>query len=156
MSTGYQRRLPLARPSGLTKGPHMEIHDALQQIPLFAEVNKTDLETLAASTRIESFKTGQVILREGRVGAAFYIILSGKVEVIKEMATAEPTVLSTLNSGDFFGEIAAMKHVSRTASVKALEDTQCLVIRRLGLDCFIERYPMMASRVGAVLSARLG
>ena len=133
----------------------MEVRDLLQQTPLFAELSDADLEALATSTRIETFKPGHVILREGRVGAAFYVVLSGKVEVIKGIA-AEPSVIATLGVGDFFGEIAVMQHVSRTASVRALAETKCLVIRRLGLECYIERYPKMAAIVESALSARFG
>ena len=134
----------------------MEVRDLLQQTPLFAELSEADLEALATSTRIETFKPGHVILREGRVGAAFYVLLSGKVEVIKGIATPEPSVIATLGAGDFFGEIAVMEHVSRTASVRALAETRCLVIRRLGLECYIERYPKMAAAVESALSARFG
>ena len=134
----------------------MEVRDLLQQTPLFAELSDADLETLATSTRVETFKPGQVILREGRVGAAFYVLLSGKVEVIKGIAAPEPSVIATLGAGDFFGEIAVMEHVSRTASVKAVVETRCLVIRRLGLDCYIERYPKMAATVESALAARFG
>ena len=134
----------------------MEVRDLLQQTPLFAELSDADLEALATSTRVETFKPGQVILREGRVGAAFYVLLSGKVEVIKGIAAPEPSVIATLGAGDFFGEIAVMEHVSRTASVRAVAETTCLVIRRLGLDCYIERYPKMAAAVESALSARFG
>ena len=48
----------------------MEIVDLLKQTPLFNEMDKTDLEELVPSTRVETFQPGRVILREGRVGAA--------------------------------------------------------------------------------------
>lgn len=128
----------------------------LKEAPLFAGMNETDLAALGQSTRIESFTTGHVILREGRVGTAFYLILSGEVEVIKSLKGAEPSIIGRMGSGEFFGEIGAMKHVTRSASVVAVEETTCLVIHRLDLDSYIERYPEIANKVEAVLSARFG
>jgi CRP-like cAMP-binding protein len=132
----------------------MEIIDLLKQTPLFAEVNKADLEVLAPSIRIETYSTGRVILREGRVGAAFFLLVSGSVEVIKGMGRPEQVVVATLGAGDFFGEIASMKHLPRSASVRALAETQCLVIQRLHFDSYIERFPSVLAKVELALVAR--
>src|SRR5262245_18272714 len=108
----------------------MEVGDLLKQIPLFEYLHAGDIDILAQSTRIQTYKTGQVILREGHVGTAFFILVSGSVEVVKQSSGAEPVVLATLGAGEFFGEIATMKHVPRSASVRALQETMCLVIWR--------------------------
>jgi CRP-like cAMP-binding protein len=134
----------------------MEAGDLLKQTPLFAELSDADLSKLGPSTRMEIYKPDQVILREGRVGPAFYVVVSGKVEVVKGLGSAEPAVIATLEAGDFFGEIAAIKHVTRSASVRAAIETRCLVIRRLDLDSFIERYPVIAAKVASALSTRFG
>jgi CRP-like cAMP-binding protein len=134
----------------------MEIIDLLKQTPLFAELSQADLEMLTPSIRMETYTVGKVILREGRVGAAFFLIVSGGVEVIKGMESPEPVVIALLGVGDFFGEIAAMKHVTRSASVKAVSETTCLVIQRLHFDSYIERFPIILAKVESALSARLG
>jgi CRP-like cAMP-binding protein len=134
----------------------METTQMLKQTTLFTQLSETDLAALGQSTRLESFKTGHVILREGRVGAAFYLILSGEVEVIKSMASAEAAIIGRIGPGEFFGEIGAMKHVTRSASVLAVEETSCLVIRRLDLDSYIERYPEIAGKIDSALSSRFG
>ena len=132
----------------------MEVGDLLKQSPLFTELSASDIDILARSTRTETYHAGQAILREGRVGAAFYVLISGRVEVVKGMATAEPLVVATFGVGDFFGELATMKHVPRSASVRALEETKCLVIRRLDLGSFIERFPELIAKVESALSSR--
>ena len=95
----------------------MEIVDLLKQTPLFGEMNEADLEELIPSTRVETYEPGRVIIREGRVGAAFFLIVSGAVEVIKALGTSEEKLVNRLGAGDFFGEIANMKHTTRVASV---------------------------------------
>ena len=133
----------------------MEIIDLLKQTPLFAEMSEADLETLIPSIREEAYPEGRVILREGRVGAAFFLIISGSVEVVKGMDSPEPVVVAKLGAGDFFGEIAAMKHVTRSASVRALTETKCLMIQRLHFDSYIERFPIVLAKLESALSARL-
>ena len=133
----------------------MEVADVIKQTPLFAELSEADINQLSQSSRIETHQPGHVILREGRVGAAFYVLISGKVEVIKGMDGAAPVVISTLEAGDFFGEIAALKHGTRSATVQAVTEATCLVVRRLDLDSFIERYPILSAKVTSVLNERL-
>jgi len=132
----------------------MEASDLLKETPLFAEFSDADINSLAQSTRLEVYGPGDVIVREGRVGAALFVVISGNVEVIKGMTGADPEVVAKLGVGDFFGEIAVMKHVPRSASVRALSETKCLVIRRLDLESYIERYPNIASKVELALFTR--
>lgn len=132
----------------------MEIVDLLKQTPLFSEMNRADLEELIPSTRVETYEPGRVILREGRVGAAFFLIVSGSVEVIKALGKPEEKVVNKLRAGDFFGEIANMKHSPRVASVRALTDTQCLMIQRLHIDSYIKRFPIVLAKVELALAVR--
>src|SRR5690349_15099355 len=108
----------------------MKTEDLLKEIPLFHNLKKNELELILRSARRVTYSAGRTIVREARVGAAFFVIVSGRVEVIKAMDGPNPQVLATLGPGDFFGEIASVKHLPRSASVRALEDTECLVIWR--------------------------
>lgn len=134
----------------------MEIVHLLKQTPLFGEMNEADLEELIPSTRLEIYEPGRVIIREGRVGAAFFLIVSGSVEVIKALGTPEEKVINKLGAGDFFGEIANMKHTTRVATVQALTETKCLMIQRLHLDSYIERFPAVLARVEEAVADRGG
>lgn len=132
----------------------MEAIDLLKQTPLFAGLSTAELEILVPSIRVETYPPGRVILREGRVGAAFFLIVSGSVEVIKAMGSPDQAVVATMGAGEFFGEIATMKHLLRSASVKALAETKCLVIQRLHFDSYIEQYPSVLAKVEAALATR--
>jgi len=132
----------------------MEPGDLLKQTSLFAELSDDDVSKLSPSTRLEIYQPGHMILREGRVGTAFYVLISGQVEVVKGITGTTPAVVAKLEAGDFFGEIAAMKHVTRSASVRAVTETKCLVIHRMDLDSFIERYPVIAAKVTSALLSR--
>jgi CRP-like cAMP-binding protein len=87
-------------------------------VPLLALLPEPTLDALArATTRVEA-AAGDVVIREGEPGDLFYVIESGEVEVTKEGRH-----VATLGSGEFFGEIALLRDVPRTATVTALSDT---------------------------------
>ena len=133
----------------------MEIADLLKETALFHNLQKEEIELISRSTRLEKFQAGKAILREGRVGTAFYVIVSGRVEVVKDMDGAAPAVLATFGPGDFFGEIATIRHLPRSASVRALEDTECLVLWRADFDGFIVKFPEAAARIESAARDRL-
>jgi CRP/FNR family cyclic AMP-dependent transcriptional regulator len=132
----------------------MEVSELLKQMPLFAGLSSADLDVLSPSVRSETYKAGHVIVREGRVGVAFFLVISGSVEVVKGMGSLEEAVLTKLGAGDFFGEIAALKHGTRSASVRALEETKCLVVQRLHFDSYVDQFPSVRAKVEAALSVR--
>ena len=134
----------------------MDTTQLLKQAPLFETLSDEDIELLAQSTRIQDYKARQIIVIEGRVGAAFFILVSGSVEVIKRRGQSDEQVLATLGTGDFFGELATMKHVPRSASVRALQDSKCLVIRRADFEAYISKFPEVTAKVESTLIARFG
>jgi CRP-like cAMP-binding protein len=133
----------------------MEIADLLKQTTLFHDLQEDEIELISRSTRLEAYQAGKTILREGRVGTAFYVIVAGRVEVVRDIDGAEPVVLAIFGPGDFFGEIATIKHLPRSASVRALEDTQCLVLWRADFDGFIVKFPEASARIESAARTRL-
>ncbi len=133
----------------------MEIVDLLKQAPLFSEMNKADLEELVPSTRVEAYEPGRVILREGRVGAAFFLIVSGTVEVIKALGKPEERVVAERGAGDFFGEIALIAHTPRNATITTTSAARALVITDRAFRQLLDRQPQIAVGVLTALAERL-
>ena len=133
----------------------MTIEDSLKKIPLFHNLQSNELELVVRSTRLMTYDAGRTIIREGRTGAAFFMIISGRVEVVKDMDGPSPVVLANFGPGDFFGEIATIAHSPRSASVRALEETECLVIWRADFAAFINQFPEAAAQLEAKARARL-
>ncbi len=88
----------------------------------------------------DSFKKGEVVFNEGDKGNAMYIIKSGKVDVIKDTGKEE-VVLATLEPKSFFGEMALFGDPSRSATIRAAEDTKMIVITKEILDSQFENVP---------------
>ena len=105
----------------------MAIEDTLANVELFADLEKSDLARLAKATVVRQFKKGDVIVNEGEVGVAFYVISKGSVEVVKG---GGEQVVGTLPEGSFFGEMALFDNHPRSASVRAATDCECLVLTK--------------------------
>lgn len=96
------------------------------------------------------YEPGTVVFREGEPGNEMYIIQKGKVRVTKKFA-GKPHVISILEKGDFFGEMAIASRVPRSATVTAIDSVEALAFDREGLLKMIGRNP----RVGLSIIDRL-
>jgi CRP-like cAMP-binding protein len=133
----------------------MSIEDTLAQVPLFSELNRRALGRLAKGTVKRQFASGDVIVKEGEQAVAFFFLLSGRVEVVKGAEGSSPKVLRTMGPGDFFGEMALLDGYLRSASVRALEDTECLQLWRWDFLYALRTNPHIAAEILPVLSRRL-
>lgn len=133
----------------------MESQSILGQVILFAGLDEATLEGLAAFTFRRSFKPGELIVEEGRTGNGLYIILSGKVEVIKGLGGDKPQTLAELAQGEPFGEMALLGEWPRTASVRACEETECLGMDRWVFLSHLTKQPQLAVRMLQIMAQRL-
>jgi CRP-like cAMP-binding protein len=88
----------------------------------------------------QRFKEGAIIIHEGTSGSVAYLILSGSVEVSKEVGD-EKFVLSRLIKGSIFGEMSLVDEKPRSATITALEDTEVRVITRERFESMLEKNP---------------
>jgi CRP/FNR family transcriptional regulator, cyclic AMP receptor protein len=95
--------------------------ELLQRVPLFADLERRELEQIAGSMKERSFSAGQEIAREGEGGVGFFVIRDGNAKV-----TVHGEDRRRLGPGDYFGEIALISQGARTASVTAETDLTCL------------------------------
>lgn len=102
----------------------------LQAIPMFAPLASTTLEGLARQLTQVRVAAGSPVFLEGDIGDAFYVIESGEVRI-----GHGPATLRTEVAGDYFGEIALLRGVRRTADAIAVEDT---VLQKLDRTAFLE------------------
>jgi CRP-like cAMP-binding protein len=107
----------------------MALEETLSNVEIFSELPQTDLARLAKVTVVRKYKDGDVIVREGELGVAFYIVSQGEVEVFKGPPGAEVAIAS-LGPGQFFGEMALFDNQVRSASIRAKGATECLVLTK--------------------------
>ncbi len=94
--------------------------DAVQAVPLFAELNRDEAEQVARLFKPRSFAAGETVAREGSGGGAFYLIESG--DAVVSVGGHERR---TLGPGDYFGEIALIDEGARSATITAVTDLRC-------------------------------
>lgn len=132
--------------------PH---EDALRNVQLFSQFASKDLARLGRAVVERHYKKGETIVKEGEQAVAFFIIIKGKVEVIQGAGSKKAQVLNALGPSQTFGEMALLDGAPRAATVKALEDTTCLVLSRWDFVAELQTNPHMAVAMLPVLSRRL-
>ena len=129
--------------------------DFLSKVSIFSLMKKEDLERLAKQTQHHFFHKGEVIIREGGRDRRLFIIISGEVEVIKDLGSKNERHLRTLGPHSYFGEMSLIDDLVRSASVVAKGDTQILSLDQWNLRKEIEKYPVMAFELLQMLSRRI-
>ncbi|MCC6215030.1 MAG: cyclic nucleotide-binding domain-containing protein [Polyangiaceae bacterium] len=99
--------------------------DTLARMPLFRPLNDREILRVLQVTTVAAYADGEAIVREGELGEALYIVLTGQVAV-----AAGGTQLKTLGEGEHFGEMALIRSQPRSATVSASGVCEVMVIRR--------------------------
>ena len=130
----------------------MDKVEKLKVSPIFATLSKRQLESIAATSRILSFSTGDAIIEEGEDRSiGFYVLASGTAEVTKDGA-----VVATYGPGDYFGEIALLSDdTARTATVTATSDAEVLGLTKWDFRALVSSEPDIAVQVMGELARRL-
>src|SRR5690606_15798724 len=114
-------------------------------IPLFNKMPKTDLFQLVSELPIEEYKRGDYLFREGEHGDSLYVVRDGKVEIILAADTADEMLLRACGPGEYVGEMSLlMPEGTRTASVRAREDSIVWVMSREKFNQALHKYPQLA------------
>ena len=129
--------------------------DYLTTVSLFSHLKEEELQRLASQSHYCSYGFGDVIIQEGERDDRLYILISGKVNVFKSYRTKKEKRLRTLEPPAYFGELALIDDLVRSATVVAMRDTKTLCLDRLNLDREIERSPLIAKKLLKMLNRRL-
>ena len=128
----------------------MAHEEELAKVWIFSKLDRPDLERIGKVVVARSYKKGEQIVGEGEQAVAFYVIVRGKVEITKG-----GEVLNTMRAGDCFGEMALLDGWPRVASVRAAEDTDCLVMTRWDFTAELHTAPSIALAMLPVMSKRI-
>jgi serine phosphatase RsbU (regulator of sigma subunit) len=130
--------------------------ERITPVPLLELLPPVEVQQLVATLPRSTLDRGDLLFREGDPGAHLYLILSGQIEIVKALGTADERILGVRNAGEMFGEMVLINpdHV-RTASVRARAVTELLQVSRQVCDEVLRRHPRLAIEVARVLSARL-
>jgi CRP-like cAMP-binding protein len=101
------------------------------------------------------YNQGDVVFREGDVGAEMYIIQSGKIMITKQLKTGEEKTLAVLGPGDSFGEMAIIDKDVRSANAIAMEPSRLIALDEELFEQHIQTNPKIVKKILKILSSRL-
>jgi serine phosphatase RsbU (regulator of sigma subunit) len=128
----------------------------IAQVPLFAGLPHPELVYLAETLRQITIPADTVLLREGEYGDRCYVVLDGRVDIVKALGTADERLLGSYGAGELFGEMSLLNpDHQRTASVRTRMPALLLEITRTDFDALLRRQPTFAYEMGRTLSRRL-
>ncbi len=129
--------------------------EVLAKVSLFSGMKASDLERIASLAKSHVFQEGETIIREGDRDGRLFVIVSGEVDVIKGLGKKNERYVRTLGPLSYFGEMALIDDLVRSASVVAKGETGVLILDQGSLRQNIERYPAMAFELMRMLSQRI-
>lgn len=129
--------------------------EILRNIPIFADISNEQLAQIVRVGVRKKYKKGNIILLEEEAGAALFVIVSGKVKIIRTDDDGREVILSILGENDFFGEMAILDGMARSASVVAITKTELFMIHRRDFLDLLNRYPSVAIALLRELTMRL-
>lgn len=122
----------------------------LARVPLFANCTAEEIAAIEAVAQEHTYDPGQIIVTQGTPGQAFYTVISGRVEIIRDNKS-----LGAFGSGDFFGEMSLLDQAPRSATIRAIDTTTCLMLSSWDFKTLLEKHPSIAIKLLEVLSRRL-
>ena len=140
----------VARIDAAATGPKAEELRILASVPIFAPLPGGSLEHIAARLIPLRVEPGTVIVGEGDAGDRFYIVAEGEVDV-----TQSGAALTQLGAGGYFGEIALLRDVARTATVTARTNVVLYALDRDDFLAAVTGHPQSAEAAESVMAARL-
>ncbi|HTR03752.1 MAG TPA: Crp/Fnr family transcriptional regulator [Thermoanaerobaculia bacterium] len=126
-----------------------------RRVALFANLEPGQLQSLSRVATARRYESAETILRESDPGDQFFVIVQGSVKVFVDSPDGREVVLTHLQAGDFFGEMALLEGETRSASVTALTASEVVVLAREDFFAALAADFALARKVLQALSARL-
>ena len=119
----------------------------LHTVELFSGLSDQQLDALLHGSRTRFFSKGTVVVHEGELGQALFIIKSGSLKAYLNDDEGKEVVLSTLGPGEYFGELALIDHAARSASIAALEPSELVQVPKEAFQELLRQHPEVVHMV---------
>lgn len=128
----------------------MTNQEFLSRVPIFESCTPDQIKSILDVAQEHTYAPGQIIVTQGTPGQAFYLITAGRVAIERDGQG-----LGAFGPGDFFGEMSLLDSAPRSATIRAIDETHCLMLSSWDFKSLLERMPAIAIRLLEVLSRRL-
>jgi HD-GYP domain-containing protein (c-di-GMP phosphodiesterase class II) len=130
------------------------VREILARSELFSQLEDASLDRIASQLKRIVFEKGGIICREGDSGLSMYMIVAGKVSVQKRTSWGQRE-LQQMGANESFGEMALISFEARSATVRALERTECLQLEQEAFSSLLDQDAPFAQRVAKLLTQRI-
>jgi len=144
----------VSKKSGIQSGGIMDTIESLRKVSLFSELSDRNLKLLAKSCKNRTFEEGEYLVKQNDDGIGLFIIVSGKVKITKTTGDGTEIDIATHGPGDFIGEFSVLDGAKRTASVVALEKTECALLTSWDFNSTMDTNPEIAVGILPVVIRR--
>lgn len=127
----------------------------LDNVPIFADLEEPDLKKIEKLGLRKKYKKGNIVVLEKEMGAALFVIISGKVKIVRTDEDGREVILSIFGPGEFFGEMSLLDGLARSASVVALTKAELFMIHRRDFLKLVNEHPQVAISLLGELTTRL-
>ncbi len=135
-----------------------KLQNDINQTTIFKQLTSPEMRTVSKYLQIRQFRKGERVFFEGDKGSALFIVLRGNVQISK-IGNGKKTIFADLGNGSFFGELALVHDVPRTASAMSTEDSILVCLFRHDFERIIKNYPILGNKmqsiIGKILAQRL-
>jgi CRP-like cAMP-binding protein len=134
-----------------------EVGDVLALVPMFRHLSERQRLRLAERMTRRRYAADQVIVRQGDTSMSFYTVLTGRVRVVRDFDWGERMVIVEEGRASFFGDMGLIDDMTRSATVVAVEPTDCALLARWDFqrEIALALIPVLNARIRE-LEARLG
>src|SRR5262245_18022953 len=133
-----------------------KVLELLGQVDLFSSLTKTERSGLAAIAAAQNHPAGRIIFRPGEKSDGFHVVLSGRWDCYlwDELFKIE-RLLATLKRGETFGEIVLLTDETRSAFIRAQEESETVFFEKKPFFQFLEKKPKIVLEFARILARRL-
>lgn len=124
-------------------------------VSLFSQLTPGELDIVDGLLHRREYLAGEVVFDEGEEGQAIYIVLDGEV-VLGRQGKDAAGYIATLGSGSFFGDMALLDDLPRTAQARAHKAAQLAVLFRTDFMALMDTHARIASKIALQLAREMG
>jgi len=131
------------------------VEELLRRVPLYHRLGPVDGEHLAALSSVRSYARGERIFVEGQTAEVFFMIVDGRVKVVKSTKSGKDIILEIFGPGDPLGTVAVYEDRPYPATAVALEPTTCVATGKRTFYQLLERRPSLVRGLLSAMTLRL-
>lgn len=127
----------------------------LSFVPIFSDLPVDTLDKIERIGTRRNYKKNDVILMEEESGTALFVIVTGKVKVARSSSDGREVILTILSDSDFFGEMAILDGLTRSATVTSIEETELFLLQRNDFMNLLHEHPEISVALLQEMTKRL-